>query len=199
MKTKLFAIITCFVFPSIVIADGHTNSSANWAGFYAGGLVSLDGGTYTSSLNGGPPQDPALAFDAATGFGGFFGYNIQNGSMVYGGELAFTSSQQVSTNFPGSSFTGSLDAKLRVGQSTGSALIYGVLGYSFNEFVSGGNGNFATQGLAFGAGVDVMVTDRIFVGGEFLIRNLAADGTEFPQWRLEANTQSLQIRAGIKF
>lgn len=217
MKIKLIAIFASFVFPSIGIAHetaapapvavvtpapvipATPMSSTNWSGFYAGALASFDSGTYTSSLNGGPVQNPALVFDAATGFGGFIGYNIQNGSMVYGGELAFTNSQQVSASFPGSSFSGSLDAKLRVGQSTGRALVYGVIGYSFNEFVSGGNGNFATQGVSFGAGVDVMITDRLFVGGEFLIRNLSADGTEVPELRIEANTQALQIRAGIKF
>ncbi len=209
MKIKLLAIIASFTIPSPGIADEHTMpsatplpaatmSSADWSGFYVGALASFDSGTYSTLLNG-VPMNNDLLLDPATGFGGFFGYNIQNGSMIYGGELAFTSSNQVSVNFPGSSFSGSLDAKLRVGFSAGRAMVYGVAGYSFNEYVSGGNGIFDTQGFLFGAGVDVMVTDRLFIGAELLLRNLDADGTDVPAMRLEADTQALQIRAGFKF
>lgn len=57
---------------------------ADWSGFYVGGM----GGIHNGDLITLPAiPGPTLAFDGTT-YGGFVGYNFQQGNIVYGAEIA---------------------------------------------------------------------------------------------------------------
>ena len=89
-----------------------------------------------------------------------------------------------------------------MGYSAGSALIYGVLGYSTATTVeSPGNVDIDTNGINYGVGVDYMVSDRFFMGVELLQRNLDGDYTSsgFPGWTFDGRSQSVSLRGGFKF
>ena len=54
------------------------------------------------------------------------------------------------------------------------------------------------SGLNLGAGVDVMVNEHMFVGGEFIFRNLSGETNNAPTIQT-TNIQAVQLRAGWKF
>ncbi len=172
-------------------------ASVDWSGFYAGGLVSFDSGTSESYLNNVLVNSPNL--EAVTAFGAFVGYNKQVNALVFGGEIAYTTGDIAIVGFSGNDYTDRIDLKARAGYSMGRAMVYGVVGYSFADFVATSGDIHPSTGLNYGAGVDFMVTDRIFVGAEYLMRNLSGTGTLNPQNRIDANLSSVSIRVGMNF
>ncbi|MBA3911583.1 MAG: hypothetical protein C0524_17310 [Rhodobacter sp.] len=78
--------------------SAQTVPGADWSGFYAGlsaGMTDdsddlLGGGVFVSEQN----------FEGS-GAGLFLGYNVQNGALVYGGELAFAPFEVNGTNNTG--------------------------------------------------------------------------------------------------
>ncbi len=114
------------VFPVTQIAPPATT---DWSGFYAGGMVSFDDAGFINFFNGGVPGS-AFPEDSATTFGGFAGYNFQNGAFVYGGELSVSSGGFGASGFPAAYFETIFDLKGRAGYSFGDVLVYGVVGGS---------------------------------------------------------------------
>lgn len=171
-------------------------SATDWNGFYVGGMASFDSGDFDYFLNG--TYDTTLAMEGDM-YGIFAGYNIQRGAMVYGGEIAYSTGSVFLTGFPTYEFTSMVDVKARVGYAAGNnALIYAVAGGSFGPWDNGFDSNYAMSGINFGAGVDFLVTDSIFIGGEYLMRSLSGDaGNGVDSY--ETSMQSIQIRAGMKF
>jgi opacity protein-like surface antigen len=183
------------VVEAIVEAE-PASQATDWSGFYAGGLYGTNSGEQTYS------SGPAYPDMTGTTYGGFAGYNVQNGSMVYGGEIAYSVGEvflgdAIFPDYFHDSFT---DAKARIGYATGPTLIYAVAGGSFGTWADGPYGTISS-GFNYGAGVDVLVTDQIFVGGEFLIRDLTSEDGVEDQVGLTFDTtvQSVQIRVGMKF
>ena len=169
-------------------------ASVDWSGFYAGGLVSFVGGDVSGFINN--IQVSNFSLDATTAFGGFAGYNKQINSMVLGAELAYTMGDIPITTLLGSYVTDNVDAKGRLGYSFGSALVYGVVGYSWATTSDAGT-LYPASGLNYGVGLDYMVNDHIFVGAEYLMRNLT--GFDIGVNRIDATINSATIRAGYKF
>jgi len=153
---------------------------SNWDGFY-GGFV---GGMQRGEVTPGPFQ-----FDG-TDYGGFGGYNFQTGDMVIGAEVA---AQRGTLDFnpPVMTMDMLIDAKLRVGYSMGDALLFASGGYS----TVGTTAGFAAKGWNAGAGIDFAITDKFFVGGEYVYRNLP---TAVPAI-FSASSHAGQLRAGIRF
>ncbi len=168
-------------------------AAMNWTGFYAGGMANFDSGQLDYFLSDvlGIEAD----FLASNSFGGFVGYNKQVNALVFGGELAYSTGDMGFDLFTESFLTDRVDVKARVGYSFGQAMVYGVLGYSWATFDDVG-ALFPGSGMNYGAGVDYMVTDRIFVGAEYLIRDIVGEvGPE----RFESSLGTLGIRAGMNF
>lgn len=110
-------------------------------------------------------------------------------------------------------FTSFIDLKARAGFAAGNALIYGFAGWSLGqyeytvEFYEEFDESYttATSGMNYGVGIDYLVTDSIFLGAEYIIREQAGDvyswnekGEEF-NWSMDASVQALQVRAGMRF
>ncbi|HCQ64635.1 MAG TPA: hypothetical protein DIU07_05400 [Rhodobacteraceae bacterium] len=155
----------------------------DWEGFYGG----VTGGMQSGDITPGP-----FTFDATT-YGGFAGYNFQQGQMVFGAEIA----GQIGTLDvnPGPAFDVDmlLDAKVRVGYSFGDALLFASGGYS--TFGATTPLTFAATGWNAGVGLDYAITEKFFVGGEYVYRNMP---TTIPAG-FDATSHGGQLRAGIKF
>lgn len=156
----------------------------SWQGFYAGATLGWATGEATF------PTSPPLAIDSFT-YGGFAGYNhILDSGFVIGGEIAATV-LSLNDRFGGAVNT-VFDAKLRAGVEAGRALIYASGGYSRSWDNAGNVGS----GWNVGAGVDYLVTDSLFVGAEYVYRDITDTATP-SNWRDRFHT--VQMRAGIKF
>lgn len=196
------------------LVGGGAASAQNWAGFYAGGLLSYG----SNDIDWTEASSPSLgAFSGNfnnTGFGGFAGYNWQNGVMVFGVEV---DAQKLNgdgsyTGVPG---PGSMEAQLnwaagirgRVGQDSGTALPYVFLGATWAEAEVNSVG-FSTQtqthtGVSVGVGVDVMVGTNAFVRAEFSHTRLGEESYEFCGPGCPADISfdrnAVTIGAGLRF
>lgn len=179
--------------PSPVVAA----QAPDWGGFYAGAFASFDAGsTFDYYLN--DVFDASHEMNSSDVYGGFAGYNIQRGNMVYGAEVAYSGGTTYLDGFPTYEFDSMLDVKARVGYAAGRALVFGAAGWSSAPWDNGFDSNFTMSGLNVGAGVDYLVTDRIFVGAEYLTRFLAGDaGNNLDSY--EATVQTISVRAGVNF
>ncbi|MCO6382339.1 MAG: porin family protein [Vannielia sp.] len=126
----------------------------DWSGGYAG----LSFGTGSGEVdNAGATTD----FDVNDNYGLYGGYLWDNGNLVYGGELAYSS---LSLN----SAAGDVDAdewmlKGRLGYDAGSFLPYATAGFA-NLTADGESGD----GYVLGAGLEYAATEAISVRGEYL-------------------------------
>ena len=175
-------------------------AAIDWTGFYAGGMVSSDSGpttahTISTGINYNPDE-----LDPATNYGVFAGYNKQMGSFVLGGEFAYSTGTYVGVAYPATEFDYMADIKARAGFSLGRAFVYGVVGYSFSDFRTSTD-EYSATGMSAGAGLDFMVTDRVFVGAEYLTRDLHGVNQTIPNSlaRIDGIIQSAAIRVGMKF
>lgn len=183
---------------SPVIADVvpvASAAAADWGGFYAGGQIGFAGGTQ-DYVN----PDFFNDLESETTYGGFAGYNIQSGSMVYGIEGAYSSGGLAPVGFANESHTYFGDIKGRVGYAFDNILVYGFAGWSLSEFDNVVDEPKSMSGMNFGADVDVLLGESLFVGAEYMSRNLSGDGntSQVGQTR-ESVIQAGQIRVGWKF
>jgi len=177
-------------------------ATTDWSGFYAGGMVTnyMPSDLTRTVVIINPPPD-ILTYDLAAGstVGGFAGYNLQYGAFVLGGELA------VSFNGPATDnsqfvYQTVYDLKARAGYSFGDVLAYGVVGGSYAELQRNTQYHYPGAGFTYGAGVDYKIGEHLFVGVEYLVRQLDGDLTGSPvQDSVSSTIQSTQLRVGWKF
>lgn len=198
MKTLfLTAIISCAMTSATFAQSAPTT---DWNGFYTG----LSYGFFDETEDN--INVPGSVFRTleleGSGLGAFVGYNIQRGSLVYGGELALSGATSSVVSETNSITHGDyLDLKGRLGYATGSFLFYGILGYSTASAQENPTNILEnSSGLNYGVGVDYMVSDQFFIGAEFLERRIEGDYFEsgFSE-RFETDTRSISIRAGLSF
>jgi opacity protein-like surface antigen len=181
-------------------ATGSGAAAQDWGGFYGGFALG-------SNLNGefrryeGGQLDVTAGYDTGMAGGVFAGYGYQNGNMVYGAELALSRLDVPLMSEPEIGLTQFADLKMRVGYATGKALLYGVIGYSRGE-ISSNTIDVALDGLNYGLGVDYAINERVFVGAEFLMRDVA--GTRYDEmfdttYEFQSDTGTLSLRVGMTF
>ncbi len=175
--------------PPVIITD--------WRGPYAGGLVSFNSAGDYTLFDVGSPVD-TLSLDGNTSYGGFAGYNFQNRAFVYGGEVAVHSGgmAEIGSDI---SFGPVVDLKARAGFVIGNALAYGVVGGAFSTLHRPPTEEFASSGFTYGAGLDLQLNERWFVGAEYLVRDLSGASNENSDESITATLQSVQLRIGMQF
>lgn len=172
--------------PTTVIAAPSVQSN-NWNGGYIG--LSF-GPNITNELT-----DSSGVFEAeeTTTFGLFGGYQMQSGALVYGGEIAFSSSNDMTFEFEGTEIaTGDYnitDLKARAGFALNNALVYGVGGYSI---VSSADDS---DGFNFGIGAEYKTASNLVIGIEYLARQTTFDDND----DVDANLDTLSIRAAFSY
>jgi outer membrane immunogenic protein len=163
-----------------------------WNGPYAGVLVS-------PGMSGEYEGSTFIPLDGPFAFGVFGGYNINpNGPLVFGGEVAYWPTLGDPFGFQdGDELTNLIDLRARVGFAVGNALVYGAAGWSMGNWYDDFFGDdFSMSGLNYGGGVDMMISDRIFVGAEYVIREMSG---ETGGNTVDLNFDMIQIRAGFQF
>lgn len=187
MKSLIAALTSAFLASAPV-----TLWAQDWSGPYVG---------LTFGQGSGDVQAPA-SFDLdGESYGIVVGYNIQSGALVYGGELAYhnASVDLVSAAPFVQRYEELLDLKARIGYASGKLLAYGVLGYSTNEYNLNNTVTSTGGGISYGLGVDYNISDAVFVGAEYLRRNMDNDAVVPGINALDANLSTLSVRVGVSF
>ncbi len=160
----------------------------DWSGPYVG----IGYGRTSGDLS----YNPGFAYSLNNGSAGsiFAGYLVQNGSLVYGGELAYSRGNDTyAEGYPLENVDQMIDLKGRLGYAANNALFYGVLGYSSIKYkeVLGG---YRTNGINYGLGVDYAVSNRVTIGIEYLVRNTDGSSQNLGQTaNLDVNTVTLRL------
>ena len=161
----------------------------DWTGVYAGLYYGVADGEMFDI--GGP-----YVLNDNANFGGLMlGYRRDLGNFVIGGEIASTFHTDVyQAAFPSWAFNNLTDLRVSVGRDLGRALLYATAGYTTSRFTDG-FANYTYDGWNAGIGIDYMVTDRVFLGAEYVYRSLAR--TDNSAWTGEFG--AIQLRGGIRF
>ena len=182
----------------------------DWSGPYAGVLAAMGTATQDYTYDG-EIMTSAVAMNGAREdlegnmYGVFAGYNIQNNGFVFGVEGAYSmGSIGRSENLDGEwgeELTSVIDLKARAGVAAGDALIYGFVGWSMGDFRMYAEPSYdetiSVDGLNYGVGVDMFVTDRVFVGAEYIMRDLS--GESGVNETVDLAVQAVQVRLGMNF
>ncbi len=170
----------------------------DWSGFYLGGLYSAGSGALDSYIN----DQYAFTFSAnGSSIGGFAGYNIQRNALVFGAELAYQEGESTfisPTQFVGTDRGTNIDAKGRLGFALDNVLLYGVVGGSWTSFFDGGV-TYNWNGFNYGAGAEMKFGNGMFIGAEYLMRNVSGRDPLTPMFSNEYSTQSIELRVGKRF
>ncbi len=193
-KMYVSALLATALLPTTALAD--------WTGWYGG----LSAGSSTNNeftITSGVGAD--IDLDDSNNFGGFAGFLTQNGSVVYGGEVAISNFSDlggtVATGFDLELDGLVFDFRARAGVTFGDVLAYGVFGISSYAFANDLFDDFEQSGFNYGAGIEYQVNDNLFFGAEYLSRQIDGTtpvGTEF-QVTHESIVNSIGLRAGFKF
>jgi outer membrane immunogenic protein len=136
--------------------------------------------------------------------GGFLGYNLQRGKLVYGGELSYASVSGMvfsDTSLGGDDTVDSLlELRGRVGYSLGNALIYGAFGLAKGNYTLNASGTPTASGTSLGIGMDYLMTDQIFVGLDYTRRTMdGANDDPTNPFNFDAPVDSVSLRVGLSF
>ncbi len=193
---------------SAMIIAGTSAQAQSWDGFYAGGVVGAVDMTVEDLSYGSGPINPS-----GVSFGGFAGYNFQNGNFVFGVEALVESGDVSGTDSYMDPFTRGASGSLRgrVGFVAGDALAFVAVGATASEFTADHDGNglaadivtITATGVSYGIGVDYAVNDRGFLRVELNATNYADDVLPFygaaDNHDLAASSQTLYVGYGINF
>lgn len=165
----------------------------DWTGPYGGFALGRTTG-------GQEDQTPAASYDIDGGSlrSVFLGYRLQQGDLVYGGEMELA-------NLSGSAIQGTprelskaFDVKGSLGYAQGRFLTYGVLAWSQVEVARpAGTTNFG--GIGYGAGVEYYVNDNLGIGLEYLSRDVDGVSVNGSPQTTEIGLDSLSLRIGLSF
>lgn len=164
-------------------------------GFYVGLEVGHAFGDIVVEEAGDPPE--TLDLEDGTAYGIFAGYNVQNGALIYGGELRYLVVDADPTPaFPNVFVENIFDLRGRVGYAIGArAMVYGAAGYS----VVGGDsaaGSLSMTGFNYGLGAEFNVSESFFLGVDYTGREVTES---VPGFDFDATVNTLTLRAGLRF
>lgn len=151
-------------------AKSYSAPAGNWSGAYVGGGLTYDFGKFTGSNNGRDAKD----------LGGtlYGGYNMQNGSIVYGAEADISYNGEEGNAGTQAGVAGGLtgtqgvngSVRGRVGYDLNPFLVYGTAGLAVANHELSGAGTDDEKlaaGYTVGAGVETFVTDNITARVEY--------------------------------
>lgn len=167
--------------------------SSSWSGIYAGAFGGYEWGTFDSS---------AGDIDADGWMGGaFVGYNLQNGSIVYGaeGDLGFSGANgSLGAVDVDQGVFGSLRARL--GYQLDPVLLYGTAGLAATRAEvtdASGSDNNTHLGWTVGAGADALLTESIFGRLEYRYSDYESKAFATPSTAISSGFSDHSVRAGI--
>lgn len=222
MRSILFALASTLIvtgsvaraadIAEVVYADKSLEKRWNWTGAQVG--VQAGYGWVKDRTNA---PDPAMCFPgpevcAASGdddvYGFFAGYNHQMGNFVVGAELSYTHHASGFNDISTVAMHDTTVIAARAGYAIDRVLAYGFLGGVYGRTTADAlpsppfAPNMAVEdwsgsdwGLAYGVGIDVAVTEKIFVG----LRYERQEYKDFNDLGIDAWSNSGTMRVGFKF
>ncbi len=205
-KISVIALVSATLSAGAALADGpapvvYTPAPTppaemyDWAGAYVGlsfGMVDPRADSNVGAFN----DDP---FNEDSAFGVFAGYQMQNGNLVYGGELGYTAYEAEAVNFPGEFIEDIIEVRARLGYAFDNVLVHGSVGWASQTYSAPGFAiEFDMTGMIYGIGVDVGLTDNLFVGLEYVIRDIEVSQAA-PAAHVAIEDQSFRFRIGYSF
>ena len=181
-------------------AAAPSPAAPDWAGVYGG----LSYGRTSADFQTLVPSPFTFDYDRGTAVGGFLGYNLQRGNIVYGAELGYSSvsdSVLLGDRLGADDTIDSLlDLRARLGYATGRALIYGAIGVSRAETTVNAVDSVSLSGVSFGLGVDMYLSQRMFVGLDYTRRNLSGtDENPLNTFDIDSTVDTVGLRLGLTF
>lgn len=188
-----------FVVSFLIIASGP-GFAQDWTGAYGGltfGQTTFD---QVATVGGvpGPRTD-----ERDTSIGGFAGYQVHSGALVYGGEIAVAKASFPPDGVIHISDTdyAYIDLSGRVGYAFGDLLVYGKAGLSHADVTYTGPGvTVGLDGTHFGIGADYALGEALFLGVDYTKRNL--DGTTVfsgSTFEISDTSEAYGLRIGYRF
>jgi len=186
----------------------------DWTGAYGGLILGLGQGTYGNGTNF--PGDGEGDWDGSL-YGVVLGYNIQNGSWVYGGELTYSganidgSEACVNPAFQCYGEIGSIATlRGRVGYLAGpSTLVYGTAGLAMADLTfgttdglgGGGEQSRNVNGWVAGLGFEQAVTERLNIRGAILHYEFNDDTyqTDVPYTNVGGDLDQIELGVVFRF
>jgi outer membrane immunogenic protein len=185
------------IVPTTVPVISTAPTAMDWSGAYVGLGYGQTTGDIAFTPGGANDLDDA---GTASAFGG---YQLQRGNLVFGGELAWNSTDDsLVIDFRTAGITDMIDLKGRVGFATGSFLIYCVLGYSMGEYDDNftiANNKWDINGVNYGIGADYAFNKNCIVSAEYLMRDLDGDEPTGVALTTDINYDTLLLRVMYKF
>lgn len=164
----------------------------DWSGFYAGLSHGMGVGSSNEMYDIGGPY--VLNTDASFP-AGFVGYRHDMGRMVVGGELSTTFDVNMYQQaWPNWTFNSLTDLRATLGYDMGRALVYASAGYTTSSFDAEGS-EYTYDGWNAGIGIDYLLSDRVFLGAEYVHRDVAR--SDLSSWNGSFDT--FHLRIGMNF
>jgi outer membrane immunogenic protein len=174
----------------VTLGGGTVSAEAqDWSGWYGGLAAGFGSGENINSF--------ATSDISGSIAGAFFGYNVQRGNLVFGAEFAASKADISFNSCDSCTYSEFIDLKARVGWASGKALYFGVLGYGIDAYDEAGLTSDG-DGLVYGVGVDVMVSEKAFLGAEVLRRDLS-HAQQAPFVAFDAEITTVTVRIGMRF
>ena len=174
---------------------------SSWAGPYAG--LQLGYG-FSGSVNG---LGNDIGTDGWTG-GAFGGFNLQNGSFVYGLEADINYNDINGSNAgvdARSRFDGSLRARAGIAVNE-DLLVYGTAGIAaeklrLTEIATGTRDTNTMVGYTVGAGADVKLTEQVFARGEYRFTDYGSETFDIgaASGDYDSSNHRVTVGLGLKF
>lgn len=145
--------------------DGYGGGGyGDWSGPYVSGAIGF-GRTASSSDAAGPTVSVS---EISGGYALAVGHQIQQGSLVYGGEASvFDVRGDLGAVGAGLGVDYGLRLAARVGYDLGQTLAYGTLGVARIDF-DGAGFDQSENAVALGAGIDRRINDQLSIGAEYV-------------------------------
>jgi outer membrane immunogenic protein len=183
----------------------------DWSGFYIGGLLGYGDGSYG---NGGIfPGDGEGDWNGSL-YGIALGYNFQNGNMIYGAELTYSSADMDGSEDcanPAFQCIGTLDSiatlRGRVGYVVApSTMVFGTFGFAradVNFSTDNGAGpvgeNRNLNGYVIGAGAEHALSDSLSLRGSVLYYDFGGDDFQTDIVYDDVGGDLIQLEVGLMF
>ncbi|MFY0595862.1 MAG: outer membrane beta-barrel protein [Cognatishimia sp.] len=166
----------------------------DWQGFRFGLTYGTEIGSNTYATSEGFPFIDASNV-GSDDFGGFLGYDLQRGNMVYGLELQSQSRSNAVQGFATRIHKDLHSARARIGYAKGKTLFYGSIGLAQSTFDDAGT-TIDMNGHVVGLGLEHKFGKNTFVG--FAVDQYTLEGERLANV-VTAKHTVVQIRIGVKF
>lgn len=173
---KLTSLVIASTLALAPVAASAQDRTGPYAGFQFGGSdIDVDG----APLNG----------DGGS-FGLFAGYNVQNGNVVYGGEIDYDSTEY-DIGDGAVEVDSTTRLKARVGTDVGGGLAYGTAGVVWATSPELNDDN----GFLYGVGYDYPVTTNMTLGAELLQHEF----DDYDDTGLDVSVTTFKARVAFSF